>query len=206
MPLVNPVVIGGKIVGAYVDETYAITDQGTATLTELLQYILNVLNEGGTLGANNGLNIFEGSVRLGGTLIEDTNIVTNNFNLKVGKDIINGNKTFFVLDYPTQIFYITNVREDFKSAFQVLPDYLNFQVEEDDTDYTGNLSISTTSAFIGLGTYGDPLDTAFWAEPNFLKLVGVRVYANDAAAQADSTFDVGGIYRLTGDPVLRTKI
>ena len=75
MPLINPVVIGGKVVGAYVDETFAIQGQGNATVTELLQYILAIVNGGGfTPLANNGLNVDVATTQLGGPLIEATTI------------------------------------------------------------------------------------------------------------------------------------
>ena len=42
-------------------------------------------------------------------------------------------------------------------------------------------------------------------EQTQLLAFGIRTYASSAAAQADVTFTVGGIYRLTGDSVLRIK-
>lgn len=205
MPLINPVIIGGKVVGAYVDETYAIDGQGTATTTELLQYILNVLNEGGSLGAVNGLNIFENNVYLGGTLIEDTNIINLNRYIKIGRDTA-GNKSYITQDSVQKRIDIVTSDAVNSQALICLPAGYSVQVKTISTNVGGTLGVGPNESSIGVGTLGNAYDSGFTALLTQAKIKGVRTYANDAAAQADATLDVNGLYRLNADPVLRIKI
>ncbi|AEE53726.1 hypothetical protein [Haliscomenobacter hydrossis] len=206
MPLTNPVVIGGAVVGAYVDEGFLIDGQdGLISLLELLQYILNIVNSSDTLSADNGLLITENQIRLGGNLIEDTLIDNQTFFLKFGKDALN-NKAYFLQDSTQRQFLIVNESADFAGTNIMSPDSFSAQVLDKNTDALGALGIGSEQCSLGIGTEGSPFATGFFARPDQISLQGVRSYASTVAAQADGTLDEGGLYTLTGDSVLRIKL
>lgn len=206
MPLINPVVIGGKVVGAYVDETYAIDGQGKATLTELLQYILTIVNGGGfTPLANNGLNVDGGFIQLGGTLIETTTITNTNQLLKIGQDIAN-NKAYILQDNTGKTFIIHHEDATFLNFIAASSTGFGVQLENKSTGIGTKIDLSAIQGefTVSDGNTGNFLSGIIIEQTQMLAF-GVRTYANTAAAQADSTFQVGGIYRLNGDSVLRIK-
>lgn len=196
--------ITGQIKGAYREEGFILDNSGNpVTLVDILNMILT--GEVTLLGATNGLNIFENQVYLGGTLIEDTQIINLNQYIQIGRNTV-GNKSYINQDSVAKRIDIVTADEDYNTNLLSVPGAFSVQVEDEGTNIAGSISISPEESSIGVGTLGDPYDTGFRALTDHVQIVGVRTYANDAAAQADGTLPVNGLYRLNADPVLRIKI
>lgn len=198
------VTITGRIIGAYRDEPgFEVDTDGVIelkTLTELLQMLLG----GETLLAENGIYIDDDVIKLGGSLTEETIIENENFFLKFGKDFPN-DKAYFLQDSTQRQFITSNEDEDHANTTILTPSSWSAQVLDKDTDVLGALGISAAQVSLGIGTEIAPFTAAFIAAPDQIMLQGVRAYASTVAAQADVTFQVGGLYTLTGDSVLRIK-
>ena len=206
MPLESPVVINGGIRGAYVDEGFSIEGQGQTSLLGLLQYILSVVNGGGfTPLANNGLNVDGETTQLGGTLIEPTTIVNINQVLKIGEDTA-GNKAYILQDNTGRTFAIHHEDATFLNYLAASKTGFGVQLENKTSQIGTKIDLS---AIQGEFTVSDTNTGNFLSgiiiEQTQMLAFGVRTYASTAAAQADNTFQVGGIYRLNGDSVLRIK-
>lgn len=208
MPLINPVIIGGKVVGAYVDETYAVQGQGTTTLTELLQYILNIVNGGGfTPVANNGLNVDAGVTQLGGTLIEDTTVTNPDKLFKVGRDVSASDKSLITQDSISKLVSVHNENATNYSYLAASPTGFGVNVTNKNNDTLSALDLREDEASYNIGNSdtGD-IYSGLLLFTDQAALYGVRTYANNAAALADATLRFGGLYRITGDQVLRIKM
>ncbi len=206
MPLINPVVIGGKVVGAYVDETYAINGQGKATLTELLQYILDAINGGGfEPTANNGLNVDANVVQMGGELIENTVVGQNgNFALKIGKEAPNDSH-YLNLDPAAKISIMYHEDATHVGFQGQQATGWGFTTTTKSTGNNGTLTVGHDLIDITVQDLVTPNLVGFYIAKDVLSAQGIRTYASVAAAQADITAPTGTLYRLNADSVLRIK-
>jgi hypothetical protein len=197
-----PITIKGTIRGAYREEpSFDVEGEGLVGLTELLQRLSN----GEGLEADNGINIDVNTIKLGGTLIEETTITNTNQLLKIGQDVAN-NKAYILQDNAGKTFIVHHEDATFLSYIAVSKTGFGVQVENKSTEISSKIDLSATQAEFNISdtSTGDFL-CGFILQETQLQAYGVRTYANTGAAQADSTFEVGGIYRLNGDSVLRIK-
>lgn len=183
MPLINPVVIGGKIVGAYVDEGFLITGQGQATLTELLQFILTQIAEGGGNGIYGGSGNSPANTvatALGDFTIR--NLGTGELELTViGQGDDTGRTTRYTMS---------------KNGVEIRTDGI------DDTSYT---QIITDKNRIYLKSTNEDTNFTFEVTDRTFRAINLPEYANHAAADADASLQSKSIYKLTGIRALYIK-
>lgn len=182
MPLINPVVIGGKIVGAYVDETYAIDGQGTATLTELLQFILTNIADGG-----NGI--------YGGSGNSPANTVATALGDFTMRNLGTGELEFTVIGQGADTGRTTRYTMG-KNGVEIRTDGI------DDTSYT---QIITDKNRIYLKSTNEDTNFTMEITGRSFRVLNLPEYANDAAADADASLQSKSIYKLVGNRTLFIK-
>lgn len=156
--------------------------------------------------ANNGLSMNGDTVQLGGILTKETTISSDDFALKIGRTATNNNY-HLVVDPAGKIVYSLTEDLNFTGFLGWQGSGLGYESNEKSTGDNGTIQIGHDTGDFSLGNDdGSYYSGLFLTQTTTaLALPGIRVYASVAAAQADSTFVVGGIYRLTGDSVLRIK-
>lgn len=199
--------ITGRIYGAYREEPgFLLDDSGTpVSITEILTMLL--AGEGTVIEADNGLYLNEpNKVHLGGNIIENTTLDNPNHYVLIGRNNGTNDRAYIVQDSLGREFAVIHRNADFTSFLSCKDDQIFLSTEKliDDRDF--RLSTGDGVAYVGSGPSGEEFDLGFVVYEDQIQAVGVRTYANDAAAQADITLKVGGIYRLNADPVLRIKI
>lgn len=195
--------ITGRIIGAYREEGFILDNNGNPV--DLVHILNMILNGGADVNANNGLNVDGGFVQLGGTLIEDTYIDSTNKFLFIGFTTPT-NKSFLSQDPANKTFYVGNADLTNKQNLYCKPDEFTVQVTNA-ANIGGQVGAAPDQASISHGpTNGDPVNTSITCYENQVVAEGVRSYANTAAAQADGTFLIGGLYTITTEPtILRIK-
>jgi hypothetical protein len=197
--------ITGQIKGAYREEGFILDNSGNpVSIVEVLNMLLS--GEAIVVEAENGLRIQGGKVYLGGTLIEDTYIDSTTKFLQIGYTT-STNKSFLVQDPAGKNFAVSNANTTNEQFLSCLPGEVVIQVTATSNDEGGQFGASPDEASISHGPInGDPENSSVTCYENQLVLKGLRSYANTAAAQADSTLLIGGLYTITTDPtVLRIK-
>lgn len=156
--------------------------------------------------ANNGLSMSGDTVQLGGSLNKETTVSTGDFALKLGKTATNNNY-YFTIDPQGNIIYSLTEDSNFTGFLGWQGSGLGYASNEKSTGDGGTMQIGHESGEYSLGNDdGSYYSGLFLTQTSTaLALPGIRVYASVSAAQSDSTFVVGGLYRLTGDSVLRIK-
>lgn len=197
--------ITGVIIGAYRDDGFIL--DGSGNPVKLID-ILNMLfdGEGTVIEADNGLYLNgPNKVHLGGNIIENTTLDNPNHYVLIGRNNGTNDRAYIVQDSLGREFAVIHRNADFTSFLSCKDDQIFLSTEKliDDRDF--RVSTGDGVAYVGSGPSGEEFDLGFVVYENQIQAVGVRTYANDAAAQADVTFKVGGLYHLTGDPVLRFK-
>lgn len=157
--------------------------------------------------ASNGLNMDGDSTKLGGELNQETVISSNSHLLKIGRTATNNNY-YLIVDPAGKIVSALTEDSNFLGFMGQQGTGWGYQSLEKATNYVGTLQIGYSEGEYALGdaTTGEYFSGLFlYRNQTAFEYNGIRVYASTAAAQADATFQVGGIYRLTGDSVLRIK-
>lgn len=205
MPLENPVEISGAIRGAYVDEGFDVGGE-RYSLLQLLQYIFTELNGGVPPTANNGLNVDGGVIQMGGPLIEDTTVTNTDKTFKLGKETAN-NASLFLQDSLNKFLSIQQETANDLGYMAISPTGWGINIRDKETEIATGIELGNDFGDFTVSN----LDTAeilagLTIKENQTSLFGLRSYANTAAAQADGTFEVGGLYTIVSDPsVVRIK-
>lgn len=199
--------ITGRIYGAYREEPGFLLD-GSNTPVSITE-IVTMLLSGQGVKAQNGLIVTGDpgdTVELGGTLISNTIIDNQEFFFWAGKDNDVNDRAYFVQDSVQRNFALVNSDEDHNSFFSALPHEIVMHATDKSNDIRGTLGANSNEVVMAIGVEGLAETQAISVLRDQIKITGVRTYANDAAAQADTTLENGGVYRLNADPVLRIKI
>ncbi|WP_421798472.1 hypothetical protein [Haliscomenobacter sp.] len=199
------ITITGLIRGAYKDDGFLI--EGKSEPVSLLYILERLLNgEALVVEAENGLRIQDSKVYLGGLLIEDTTIDNTNKFLKIGLDTT-VNKAWMLQDSLGKNFAVSNANAANSQFLSCLPDEVVIQVLDLTSDEGGQFAASPDNAQISHGPInGDPENSSLTCYVDQVVAKGVRSYANTAAAQADGTLLIGGLYTITTEPtILRIK-
>lgn len=178
------ITINGAIRGAYKDEpTFDVEGEGIVGLTQLLQMIL-----GGDAEAD-GNGIYSGSgnvpnatvANVAGTLKFESTADDGSIEIRVDDEA--GRNSFYQVDRFGSI------------------------IETNGIDDAGKTQIETTKDRIFLRSQGDG-DALFEIEVNdrSIRMNTLPVYANDAAANVDSTLQAKSIYLTTGSNTLKIKL
>lgn len=211
MPLSYPVVIKGRIVGAYKDEPeYQIQGQdGLTGLTEIINYLLG---SGGS-GSPDGNGIYSGSGN-----VPDGTVATAQGSFKFasdGKSIIFGkddsNSTPYSFLYKRQDgtwgigISETVSSENLQCDFQVYK--FGIRIETDSGTSPGVTQFNTNKDYVSISASNSSLSKVviFKVTPISILLSGIPNYTNDAAADADSALLSGSLYTITGSRALLKK-
>jgi hypothetical protein len=107
------------------------------------------------------------------------------------------------------IYYVYNISVD---AWQPLDPIYNSDSEPSEIAATSSTAAVTYRHNLHRNKSTDTLYRYSYLQSDWVPIEdltqvsnGLRVYTSVSAAQSDSTFVVGGIYRLTGDSILRIK-
>lgn len=197
--------ITGRIYGAYREEPgFLLDDSGTpVSITEILTMLL--AGEGTVIEADNGLYLNEpNKVHLGGNIIENTTLDNPNHYVLIGRNNGEDDQAYISQDSVGDEFAVIHKDGTTSSFLSAKIDQVVLDIQNN-ANRSFRIGVSDGTAYVGSGDVGQPFDNGFVAYDDHIQVVGVRTYANDAAAQADVTLPAGGIYHLTADPVLRFK-
>jgi len=158
-----------------------------------------------TIAASNGLTLATGNdVELGGTLDRLTEIQKNGNTFRVGAtNFAVPNVGYMYVEGSTnqQGFYTKSASNE--TDMSLIPGL--FAVESNTLPSTStNAHISISPGTVSMDATNGLSLKLFKIDQNFV-ITGLPVYANDAAADADATLAVGGLYRITGDRAIRIK-
>lgn len=197
--------ITGRILGAYREEGYILDDTDTpVSIIDILNMLLG--GEGTVIEADNGLYLNEpNKVHLGGNIIENTTLDNPNHYVLIGRNNGPDDQAYISQDSVGDEFSAIHKDGNTSSFLSAKVDQIVIDIQNN-ADRTYRAGVSDGTAYVGCGDIGVPLDHGIVATDDHVQILGVRTYANDAAAQADGTLPVGGLYHLTADPVLRIKI
>jgi len=195
--------ITGQIKGAYREEGFILDNSGNPVgLVEILNMILD---GGADVNANNGLNVDEGVIQLGGELVENTVVGQNDdFTLKIGKEAPNDNH-YFLMDPAGKISTMIHETATHLGFQGQQATGWGYSAQTKSTGNNGTLTVGHDLIDITVSDQVTPNLTGFYIGQNYLAGLGIRTYASVVAAQADITAPTGTIYRLDGDSVLRIK-
>lgn len=196
--------ITGVIIGAYRDDGFILDNNGNPVkLIDILNMLLD--GEGAVIEADNGLYLNEpNKVHLGGNIIENTTLDNPNHYLLIGRNNGPSDQAYIAQDSVGDEFSVIHKDGTTSSFLSAKIDQVVLDIQNN-AGRSFRIGVSDGTAYVGSGDVGQPFDNGFVAYDDHIQVVGVRTYANDAAAQADVTLPAGGIYHLTADPVLRFK-
>lgn len=196
--------ITGVIIGAYRDDGFILDSSGNPVkLIDILNMLLD--GEGTVIEADNGLYLNEpNKVHLGGNIIENTTLDNPNHYVLIGRNNGSDDQAYIAQDSVGNEFSVIHKDGDTSSFLSAKIGQIVLDIQNA-SDRSFRIGVSDGTAYVGSGDVGQPFDNGFVAYDDHIQVVGVRTYANDAAAQADVTLPTGGIYHLTADPVLRFK-
>lgn len=158
-----------------------------------------------TIAASNGLTLAAGNdVELGGILDRLTEIQKNGNTFRIGAtNFAVPNVGYMYVEGSTnnQGFYTKSASNE--TDVSVIPGL--FAVESNTLPATStNSHINVAPGLVSMDATNGLSLKLFKIDQNFV-LTGLPVYANDAAADADVTLVAGGLYKITGDRLIRVK-
>lgn len=158
-----------------------------------------------TIAASNGLTLATGNdVELGGTLERLTEIQKNGFTYRVGATsfAVPDVGYMYVEGSTNQVGFYTKSAAN-ETDLSLIPGL--FSVESNTLPSTStNAHFTVAPGEVSMDATNALSLKLFKINKNFV-VTGLPVYANDAAADADVTLEVGSLYRVTGDRNVRIK-
>ncbi|AEE53727.1 hypothetical protein [Haliscomenobacter hydrossis] len=201
--LVDPVVITGRLSGAYRDEPgFQVEGQGIVGLTDIINYLL----DGGGEGDGNGIYGGSGNVPANtiATTLGSFKIRSEGFELLLGDDQGAAQSFLNKLVNGTWGFRVADSGDGLETDVQVYKS--GFFVETDSSLAAGVTQITTSKDEIQLSANNETGNIVIVRiNPKTVRLTGIPEYADDAAADADVLLLADSVYTTTGNRSLKIK-